>query len=169
MKKDTKEFYAYLAGLIDGEGSIFICKQRRWKSGGCGYQLRLTVGMTHKETIKFLNDNLDGGWSSFVRNNNPKHTKELFIWRICDDGAKELLRKIKDYMITKKKEAEIGIEFREKCFPKKKTRKYLNEVLTPLREEYYLKMNQTSRSKNKRWVSVVKKESDKKSLYGYNI
>ena len=147
---------AYIAGLIDGEGSIFICKQKRWKSGKFGYQLRIVVGMNDRAPIEYLKKKLDGGFTQTIKYKN-KNWRTSYRWVLCDERASNLLKKIKKYLLVKNKEAEIGIELRRTF--KKKNHKY--------REHLYQKISKTTRKRTNNGRSNIKKDKNKKSLYGY--
>ena len=163
MIKNTDK--AYVAGLIDGEGSIFICKQKRWKNGSFGYQLRVMVGMTDKKTIDFLKNKLGGGIHC-VKGRKVNHS-DCYLWGIYAKNASNLLKTLKPYLITKKEEAEIAIEFQGKCYFSKPIKKIKVEEMLKIREEYYNRLNKTKRLKNHQWISKIKNDKDKKSFYGY--
>jgi hypothetical protein len=109
---------AYIAGLIDGEGSIGIIataelQKQRWEY--VRFRLRVAIGMQNKNNVL---DNIKekyGGTLSYSDN----------IGRlvIANERAYVLLRNIKQYSIVKKDEISLAIkyyEYREKNRSKKK-------------------------------------------------
>ena len=82
---------AYIAGLIDGEGSII-----RTKKGG----LNFSVGMTNEEVIRFLTDHV-GGSMRAVR--LLPNRKQVWTWKMSKRRACEaLLARIRPYLIVKR-------------------------------------------------------------------
>lgn len=157
---------AYLAGLIDGEGSIYIAKTKRWRKGTMGYQLRMSIAMTHKPTISWVKKVLDGGFMKTEYQKNQNHLT-LYRWLICDDRAVEVLKLVRPYLITKQRNAQIGIEFRRQCFVKPR---YLGndlEQITKKRDKFYRSMNRTILDKTNSGIAHMKADKDKKSQHGY--
>lgn len=106
MLKETD--YAWAAGLIDGEGCIYIHKYNSPKEGkNPWYSLRVFVGMTNFDVINHLKD-LFGGSISYSKRGNDKNQAR---WMLSSFKAVEFLKKIEKYLICKKKEALMGIEF----------------------------------------------------------
>lgn len=101
----------YIAGFIDGEGSINISKYNK------GYfRLALCIYNTDKKTIDWIAKRLDcdGLLRTVDKRRDKLHTKNNYaiIIRRQTDLLK-LLYSIKEYLITKKKQCEFGIEFLE--------------------------------------------------------
>lgn len=92
---------AYVAGLIDGEGSLEIRKRDNRK-----YEARIRVCLTHKELITWLQNSF-GGWIS-KREFNNDNWNDAYSW--CIKGNKKVLpfiEKIYPYLKIKKKHAEV--------------------------------------------------------------
>ena len=96
--------YVYLAGLVDGDGSIFIDRHSRKNTGWCN--VIISVTNTDYTLIKWLSENFGG---NIVSQRNRK--REWYIWRVANEPAFNIIRKIYPYLISKKKQAEIAIEF----------------------------------------------------------
>lgn len=110
--KMTEADAAYFAGFIDGEGCIFISK---------AHNLVLTATNTHKGVIdKFLN--VIGG-SVKIRPQRQRQ-REVFRWQVNGQRALMFLEKIFPYLVVKKQEAELAMNF-QKCFV------YTNRKITP--------------------------------------
>lgn len=81
---------AYLAGLIDGEGYLKV-----EKSG----TIRLIIGMTDEETIKWIYDNFGGN----ITEQKTQKGKPFYVWRM--NQGKDLfylLLLVIPFLITKK-------------------------------------------------------------------
>ena len=114
MKEIVKiEQIAYIAGLIDGEGSINISKK-----GGRYFWLTVDIGTTDKRLLAWLLENI-GGHVRVSTKANPKH-KTGYHWTLCSKQAKKLLQLILPFLIIKKEEAIIGIQFQETMKPQNK-------------------------------------------------
>tara|TARA_R100001594_G_scaffold54735_4_gene88295 strand:+ start:358 stop:636 length:279 start_codon:yes stop_codon:yes gene_type:complete len=60
--KNDRYMFAYIAGLIDGEGCITYTQQLQHRKGKPRaykyWNIRIEVAMTHKETIEYLQKHL---------------------------------------------------------------------------------------------------------------
>lgn len=100
----------YLAGIIDGEGSLAIeiqnvnatCRKTDY------YSIRLVVVNTSTRLMDFLTTNFGG--TVFYRR-KIINRKPCFTWALLSQRAAELLSECLPYMIIKKDRAEILIEF----------------------------------------------------------
>jgi len=109
MLEEREKALIYLAGIIDGEGTIGIIKN------DVSFYLVLEIGNTDKVLIGWLEDNFGGGVCLDKRSNkNPKH-KDLYLWRHTGKKALSLLEEVEEYLLLKKPQAKIGIEFSYKC------------------------------------------------------
>ncbi|MHC1636323.1 MAG: sigma factor-like helix-turn-helix DNA-binding protein [Candidatus Methanospirareceae archaeon] len=107
--KDKNEIFAYLAGIVDGEGSIRLHRRRR-KS--IGYGLEVVVTNTNRELIDWLYTNFKGYIEKHEREGNHKTT---YKWTVRGINAYRLLKKMLPYLIIKKPQAELGIKFWNEC------------------------------------------------------
>lgn len=93
--------YAYLAGLIDGEGHI----------GAYGQQSpgpRLELSMTDRTTIEWLVETFGG---CIYTPKVPKpNAKQYWKWTVTRTILRQLLPKVLPYCITKKRHVEIALE-----------------------------------------------------------
>jgi hypothetical protein len=100
---------AYIAGLIDGEGSVMLIK--RGSGGGC--QLRVVVSNTHEGVLRWLSAVTGIGKTYRLIAATERH-KAGFSWRAHGDGAQTLLQQIRPYLIIKAEQADLGIEAHER-------------------------------------------------------
>lgn len=128
---------AYAAGIIDGEGSISICKlHSRHVKSKRGYDFELVVSFKIKEQavcdwfkIKF------GGDVFFCSSHRSNHS-DMWVWRITRNKALPFLKMLKLYLKVKFFQAENGIEFQSNI--KTRRRKPLTEGEVAVREAQYI-------------------------------
>lgn len=110
---------AYLAGIIDGEGSIFIahqlpCTRKGGKRRMDCHTLTLAIGMTDKPTIDWIISKIGARMRNmtFGQRNGLAHIRTpAYLIRCCSQHCVEVLQKTLPYLICKRAEAELGIEF----------------------------------------------------------
>ena len=103
----------YLAGFFDGEGSIFIAKINNKKSGNIWYRLNVSCGNSDKRPINMLRQ-FNPNYKLITYISGRKKTyKPAYQWLITGNMALNFLKTIKDKLIVKKKQAEVGIKFQE--------------------------------------------------------
>lgn len=109
--------YAWAAGIIDGEGHIGMtrCKPGVNRRATIGYQIRISVRMTHEPTVKKLRF-LFGGTLNRVPSRNPQKHKESYAWYVGDLKTVEVLEKILPYLITKRDQALLVLDYRKSCY-----------------------------------------------------
>lgn len=140
--------WAYLAGLIDGEGSFVIQKtsvEKIAKSSNSKtpkYLAYFCIGMVEKAPLDLIRDTIGTGKVYEERVLNRRS-----IWRIRFAGRITLIPFVKSllpYLIVKKRQAELLLDFCENWVtPGKKERGYRDRVSDEelqRREEAYLKM-----------------------------
>ena len=105
---------AYLAGIIDGEGCIFIGNYSRNKSGDKFYQTLFTVATTSEELAVWLQDNFGGLKTIYTHAQTPKNSrKTVHRWVASGDRLTHLCEVILPYIVIKKREVEIMMQMRE--------------------------------------------------------
>ncbi len=107
MSEKTK--FAYLAGIIDGEGCLSIGAGRRQKWGVINYNSIVSVANTDIRLIKWLHRNFGGRFfdGKQQRPNNKKH----YIWRLLKRKDIEvLLLAVLPYLIVKREQAIVLLD-----------------------------------------------------------
>lgn len=138
---------AYAAGLIDGEGHIFISKQDRtqnprYKNKTPTYILVVGCTNTVKEMIDFLYERW-GACRMSRRHRNPKW-KPTYEWVIQAGMALGFLKDILPYLIIKKEKAKLAIKFQEGMERRKNKKGKVRQVPEKeiqRREEIWKKLN----------------------------
>lgn len=116
--------YAYLAGIIDGEGTIRIARNKlkskpHWNYT---YSAHISVGMSNKEVLELFQKTF--GYKISVRKECVPNRKTMYRWGTSGNNTTpKILKELLPYLIVKKKNAELVIEFcetKQTCgYPKK--------------------------------------------------
>jgi len=138
MKEIPQAELAYWAGFIDGEGSIFIKKEKS-RAGRVTpiYELALKVENTNKEVIERFFKTFQSGYKTY-REKNGKNGKPLYGVTIKQQKALNILEMLEPFIIVKKKNIEIA-----KAFLNLKTEfhgKTLSDEEVKKREYFYQEM-----------------------------
>jgi len=105
-----KTTYAYFAGLIDGEGSIQIGNSNVNKSPKY-LRMQVNIQMVDKFEILKKAQLIWGGYLYNRKARTDKHRATIH-WRVENEKAFKFLSDISPYLIGKKGEAEIAMDFR---------------------------------------------------------
>ena len=112
----TETQLAYLAGIIDGEGSIYIQGRKRFKA--ISYFPRFQIVNTNKDLMQWIHKTFGGLiYDKCRKKHNPKWRPQI-EWFTTRGLLDQLLPLIIPYLVSKKKHALIMVEFR-KTFEKK--------------------------------------------------
>ena len=95
----------YLAGLFDGEGSIFLAQGKKY------YYLRVGINITHELTPRLFHKCFGGNLGIIPPKGN---SKQQWYWRAAGEDALSFLITIYPYLIIKRGQAELGIKFQER-------------------------------------------------------
>src|ERR1700747_2590374 len=103
---------AYLAGIIDGEGSIMMIHHKPRPNGnGTKWEywvLRVSVANTDIRLIIWLLEKFGGGFST-GKNKRPNQ-KDHYQWRLDSKRAEPILRAALPYLILKREQAELALK-----------------------------------------------------------
>lgn len=115
MKQYTLTQIAYLAGIIDGEGSIYIGNfSSNPKTGSLYYQTNMEVTNTDKLLIDWLVENIGGRSTIYTAKQTPQNSrKEVYRWIVSGNLLTHLCHLLLPYLIIKKRQCEIMIEMRK--------------------------------------------------------
>lgn len=98
---------SYIAGFIDGEGTIGITRQTNGKSY-CGY---IAVVNTYKQVLLDIQDKFGRG-SILVANSKGQYgSKVCWRWEIRGKYVCEILSLVIPYLRIKKRQAELVLEY----------------------------------------------------------
>jgi hypothetical protein len=120
-----KAKYGYIAGIMDGEGTITICrseyiahKKRIAKNGDVkfydsptvGFHVKVSVKNTDVRLMKWLVSRFGG---EFYPDKSPKPSnhKDAYVWHHKAESKQEFLLAILPYLIMKREQALVALEF----------------------------------------------------------
>jgi len=135
---NLREKLAYLAGIIDGEGSLLLWMNKSSQKSG-QFNLRVNVTSTDKCLVDWIFDNFGGSiyeCNSPSRKCQPKWKKQ-YVWQINRPEMLQFLENIYPFLIIKKERCEIAIKFR-KTFSKRE--RNLSKETFNIRLEMFEKM-----------------------------
>lgn len=105
---------AWTAGIIDGEGSIFIMTQKRDdREREVNYILRVSVQSVDKIMTKELHRMWPEGAEFSVQRNGHENWSDTLKWQLSGKRAARFLKEILPYLRVKKEQAETAIKFQE--------------------------------------------------------
>jgi len=125
-----KNYLAYTAGIIDGEGCIMLSR-KNYNPPRIGYYIRLciTVGNTNEWLIHWLK--MQFGGIVTVATPALPNSKDAWRWTLTSWQALSFLELILPYLQLKRPQAELGIKFqreRKKFAKRSEKEKALDEA-----------------------------------------
>ena len=134
-----EEKLVYLAGIIDGEGSVEISKDNSDRREAT-YRIRLEIGNTDRTLISWLGREFGGNKRWNIREKRNENCAEQHRWTSYGENAIELLEKVERFTIIKRRQIELARTFWNKtnrgCYRGKARPKWIKEF----QEECYEKM-----------------------------
>ena len=110
---------AYMAGILDGEGSIVIAKQKRIRKARYNkpyYRLHCAVSNTNEDVITLFWLTF-GGSKSVRKQNGIRGKSPLYSWDAVCKVAFNCLEQLLPYLRIKQRQAQLGIEFQKRRHP----------------------------------------------------
>ncbi|MCK5016398.1 MAG: hypothetical protein KAS32_04925 [Candidatus Peribacteraceae bacterium] len=133
----------YLAGLVDGDGTFRIARQKRKEIWSPKYDCKLRIINTSKTLMVWLKSNFGGSY--WVQRKGHSRWKDCYTWEVTSKQAIALTKKIIKYLIVKKERAELLLELEKTFSWRKKGTKRVPEKTLIKRKEIYLKMKKLNR------------------------
>lgn len=112
MNKLTVAQASYIAGFVDGDGSISITHQP--SSGKNSYSVTFRVGNTCREVLEWLEKTTGVGKITKMPSNpnwERPNIKQMYNWTVYPTELRELMPQILPYLIVKKERGEIMNEW----------------------------------------------------------
>lgn len=100
----------YVAGFIDGEGSIAIGKNFTYASGKRNYYLRLSVHQMDRRPLDKLVERY-GGSLTLNRSHRPN---AIWQWVVSGSTAAGVIGEIRPFLISKLEQADLGLAFQSR-------------------------------------------------------
>ena|SRR3990167_89212 len=105
-KRFAPEEAIYLAGFMDGEGSIILYRRR----DTANVSLRVNIANTNLPAIERIRDMAKAGAISITKRHSNLH-KTGYLWQINSDTAVSFLEQILPHLYIKKSQAQLAIDF----------------------------------------------------------
>jgi len=102
--KEAEEL-AYLAGILDGEGTLRLPVVYQRNTGHPRYYAEVNVYNTNPHLIDWLLEKWGGNF--YYRHRGNKKHKPEYTWRIGGEKAIPLIKSVYPYLILKKEHADI--------------------------------------------------------------
>jgi hypothetical protein len=100
---------AYLAAIIDGEGSVALKDRRATRPGASRPSVSLSVSNTYLPLMEWIKKKTAVGHVSKQRS-NELGKKQCYVWRVASRSAVLVLQQVIPYMLEKKQRAIAAVE-----------------------------------------------------------
>lgn len=116
VSKNNMISLKYAAGFFDGEGCISIGKiQQQYY---INYRTRITIGQSGKIGMLILKQLQDRFGGIVIQDKGQKylenrHYRVAWVWRLSETDGFYFLKRIYPYLITKRNQADLMIEFQK--------------------------------------------------------
>ncbi len=109
---------AYLAGIVDGEGSLYIARQEAHGNNGqlkYFYRARVTVANTDIGVLTWLTNTIKVGAFCYPMDSRKekKGWKDVWQWTLASKAVEEFLEQLLPYLVIKKERATLLIRYRK--------------------------------------------------------
>jgi len=104
--------WSYIAGLFDGEGSVFIGTDRcHPQSNYTRTRVRVKITNTHKGLLERVRGFLGYGCISSSRRTRPGCAECYMLWVQNQEAARGFLEHIRDELIVKREECDKALKW----------------------------------------------------------
>lgn len=114
-KEYTVAEAAYMAGIMDGEGTFYIGNYSgNRKNGDKHFQTLIAVATTDKSLMEWLFNTFGGGFREYTPKQMAKNSrKQVYRWQATSNRMLHICEIILPYLVIKKRQSEIMIEIRK--------------------------------------------------------
>jgi len=125
MREMTPTERSYVAGIIDGEGSIEFTQRQRIRHERKGkpvhnvWNIRLEVPQVDGRLIDYLLETTQEGTRGMKHYPNNDNWQDQHRWRVGYRGVYRILKQVHKYLIVKKEKSQLVIDHYDKIFNKK--------------------------------------------------
>ena len=125
MREMTPTERSYVAGIIDGEGSIEFTQRDRIRHDRPGkpvhkvWNIRMEVPQVDGRLIDYLIETTAEGTRDMKRFPNNDKWQDQHRWRVAHRGVYRVLKQIDKYLIVKGEKAKLVVDHYDKIFSKK--------------------------------------------------
>jgi hypothetical protein len=131
---------AWAAGFVDGEGCIRIARRDPGGDANPVYSLEVTITQNCLATLEHFKNVLGIKSSIYVFGGTGTARSPVYGLTYRCTRARELLEALHPYLVRKRLEAEVGIEFAHRASFARQGRRRHSDAEIALRESYYLRL-----------------------------
>jgi hypothetical protein len=161
-----KTLLAWVAGMLDGEGSLAIKRITRKLSGGrkrINYQLWVVVGMAEKpanvKAIDLLHKTFGGNVCRYTpKKIKPNHYPKI-AWTVVSQQALNCLKLVRPYLVIKKPNADLLIDFQETCISRKSKKNDIEKLKK--QESFFYELRKVNETKKFLHLQRLSEETPK--------
>jgi len=109
----SREDLAYMAGIVDGEGTITLANVRRISS----HEARIIVSNTNTELLYWIQARFGGlirdscRSNAAMRRHHKANHKPLYYWSLRSKRAYDLVMLLREFLVIKARQAEVVIRY----------------------------------------------------------
>ena len=107
-----EQFFAYLAGILDGEGTVLISK-KSGKNGKSRYQLVVTIYQKEMDWLELLARRFGDNGYMYKLDNPSRNGNYCCQWSLYSKRALCLLRSVQPWVTLKRNQVAGAIAFQE--------------------------------------------------------
>jgi len=97
----------YLAGLLDGEGTVIASRTRGTGSKNDSISMRVVITNTSLPLIEWLLEEVGGTFN--LKPSQKAHHRQAYSWLLGGKNAADFLTVLLPYLVVKKAQAEAGL------------------------------------------------------------
>lgn len=128
----------YAAGLLDGEGSIWISKtMRKPYARNCSYEARVVIHNTSEPLMTWLVATF--GCGLVITRPATDRKKTAYEWRIQGHNMDSFLEAVMPYLIIKRERAGVAIQLR--ALQRRTVRKEGDPLMAAAKENLKVRLN----------------------------
>lgn len=107
---DKSKLYAYMAGFVDADGSICIISVAKHKR----YTAKIAVANCNYKVMEIFSKEFGGKIRKRVHKKEGREKwRDCYEWSLTQNKALAVIEKIYEYLIIKKKQADLVIKLQE--------------------------------------------------------
>lgn len=110
----TQAEVGYLAGMLDGEGSISVLRMAMRRTSGTytHYAIQVRIANTSRRVIDWISERVGGRiYEQTFITRSRGNRKRAFHWHIGGHGARVFLELVRPYLVIKTRQVEIALAF----------------------------------------------------------
>lgn len=139
MEGNSKEIaLAYIAGILDGEGAIFISRDL-FSNKNPVYRVGIRIGMIEKVALEFCHKHI--GFGSLYEEPPYKKQRPMNRWVLTNyDHIIKFLNLVLPYLLVKKQQALHALKFIQEC--RAARGHWMTPELIQKRQEFWFRMRE---------------------------